>query len=375
MSNLPDTKTLSTNNVIEKSKDLIWANFKGWSPAELRLLEVYLSRINPREPDSDVVTFTMKEYGDFLGLSHLQYEQMKKVTEKLLSRNLSFERIDKRGRKSYTVMSVFDVSNADPDEETGQYTIHLKCGTTIKPLFFDIVDRKYIKYRLQNTINMKSQYSITLYSILLDNRGNPRGWSPTIEELRGQLGVTSDWYKSFRPFRQDILDPAVKEINEVSNLHVDYTKGLTGRKVTSIHFVVKLKSNDAEQVDAGKQAGKTPKKPPEIDYMQYIECMGAGAVTAGKRLKKDIPELFPEIPKEQIDNAVIDILKAVQKRIDSLEEYPRKNASGYAWSIMFGPKDANLTVEQRRNLLDDLIPWTYFSNGSYFPKGFIPKNL
>lgn len=372
---MPDTKTLSTNNVIEKSKDLIWANFKGWSPAELRLLEVYLSRINPREPDSDVVSFTMKEYGEFLGLSHLQYDQMKRVTEKLLSRNLSFERIDKRGRKSYTVMTVFETSNADPDEETGQYTIHLKCGTTIKPLFFDIVDRKYIKYRLQNTVNMKSQYSITLYSILLDNRGNPRGWSPTIEELREQLGVTSDWYKSFRPFRQDILDPAVKEINEVSNLHVDYTKGLTGRKVTSIHFVVKLKSNDVEQVDAGKQDDKTPKKPPEIDYTQYIECMGAGAVTAGKRLKKDIPELFPEIPKEQIDNAVIDILKAVQKRIDSLEEYPRKNASGYAWSIMFGPKDANLTVEQRRNLLDDLIPWTYFSNDSYFPKGFKPKNL
>lgn len=337
------------------------------------MLEVYLSKIDPREPEGDRVVFTMKEYGDFLGISHLQYNQAKKVTEKLLSETLSFEKIDVKGRKSFTILSVFDESDCSPDEKTGQYTIYLRCGTAIKPLFFDIADRKYIKYRLQNTIRMKSQYSITLYSILLDKQGNPRGWSPTIEELKEQLGVTSSWYKSFRPFRQDILDPAIKEINELSNLTVDYTKGLTGRKVTSIHFIVGLKSTEAkksepEQEEAPAKPSKTKKKT-GIDYEQYIPCMGAGANTAGERLRKDIPELFPEIPKDQIDNAVADVLRAVQTRIDKLEEYPEK-AGGYAYTIMFGKgKPTEDNAEHRKSLLSDLIPGTYFPIESYFPKG------
>lgn len=372
MNNVPDKKTLSVNNIVEKSKDLVWAKFNGWSAPELRLLEVYLSRINPREPDGDTVAFTMKEYGEFLGLVDLRYEQAKRVTNKLTGKQLLFEKINAKGQKSFTTMTVFERADCDVDPATGKYMIYLHCGSSIKPLFFDIVDRKYIKYRLQNTINMKSQYSITLYSILLDKQGNPRGWSPSLDELKKQLGATAKWYDSFKHFRLDVLEPAIKEINELSNLTVDYTKGLTGRKVTSINFIVGLKPTEAqksepEQEEAPAKPSKAKKKA-GIDYEQYIPCMGAGANTAGERLRKDIPELFPEIQKDQIDNAVADVLRAVQTKIDNLEEYPEK-AGGYAYTIMFGKgKPTEDNAEHRKSLLSDLIPGTYFPIESYFPK-------
>ena len=53
---------LTGNNLVEKSKALIWAKFTDYTAGELRLLEVYLSRINPRDTESNKVTITQAEY-------------------------------------------------------------------------------------------------------------------------------------------------------------------------------------------------------------------------------------------------------------------------------------------------------------------------
>ena len=55
-------------NLIEKSRPLVWAKFRDYTAGELRLLEVYLSRINPRDPETSAVRFTLKEYCDFLDI-------------------------------------------------------------------------------------------------------------------------------------------------------------------------------------------------------------------------------------------------------------------------------------------------------------------
>jgi hypothetical protein len=62
---------ISDNNLVEKSKSLVWAKFRDYTAGELRLLEVYLSRINPRDPNSSRVEFTLAEYRDLLGLKSL----------------------------------------------------------------------------------------------------------------------------------------------------------------------------------------------------------------------------------------------------------------------------------------------------------------
>ena len=59
---------LTGNNLVEKSKALVWAKFTDYTAGELRLLEVYLSRINPRDPESSNVSFTLAEYCKLLDL-------------------------------------------------------------------------------------------------------------------------------------------------------------------------------------------------------------------------------------------------------------------------------------------------------------------
>ena len=68
---------LRDGNLVEKSKRLVWAQFNNYTAGELRLLETYLSRINPRDPESGTVQFALVEYSALMGLPDLRAEQVK----------------------------------------------------------------------------------------------------------------------------------------------------------------------------------------------------------------------------------------------------------------------------------------------------------
>ena len=77
---------LDERHLVEKSKALVWAKFQDYSSGELKILDTYLSRINARDPDTSLVTFTKKEYADLMGLdANIRTEQLKAYTRGLLS--------------------------------------------------------------------------------------------------------------------------------------------------------------------------------------------------------------------------------------------------------------------------------------------------
>ena len=54
-------------NLVEKSRQLVWAKFTDYTAGELRLLEVYLSRINPRDPKLQRFSLRYKNIASFWG--------------------------------------------------------------------------------------------------------------------------------------------------------------------------------------------------------------------------------------------------------------------------------------------------------------------
>lgn len=85
---------ISDNNLVEKSKSLVWAKFRDYTAGELRLLEVYLSRINPRDPSSSRVEFTLAEYRELLGLKSLDARRIEPQIKHFLGNTVSIP-IDK----------------------------------------------------------------------------------------------------------------------------------------------------------------------------------------------------------------------------------------------------------------------------------------
>lgn len=228
---------LDEKYIVEKSKALVWAQFQDYSPGELKILDTYLSRIDPRNPDASLVTFTKKEYAELMGLdSDIRTEQLKTYTGGLLSNVVTIDLPE----KGYVQYPLFSEAKCYLDDKSGQVTIEVDCNHKLKTAFFDIARNGYVRYQLKNIISLKSQYSVRLYPKLKDR---PFGWTIKVSELRKMLGATAASYDVFKDFNKHVLQKAIKEINEITDIFVTTENVRKGRAVESIRFKVTEKAN------------------------------------------------------------------------------------------------------------------------------------
>ena len=102
----------------------------------------------------------------------------------------------------------------------------------------DGAEEFFTKYLLEQTATMTSNYSVRLYELLVQWKQAKRTPMFELQEFRGQLGVEDDEYKAMSNFKIRVLDLAVEEINEKSDLNINYTQKKKGRKIIGFTFTV-----------------------------------------------------------------------------------------------------------------------------------------
>lgn len=342
---------LKDGNLVEKSKQLVWARFNHYTAGELRLLETYLSKINPRDPDSSTVQFTLAEYATLMELPDLRAEQVKPYLRHFIESSVTIPiEPENRKRTQFTILSLFCEGTCLYNEDLRQYVISISCNPKLQDVFFNLAESRYIRYRLRYTKDMKSQYSIRLYSMLRDwlNKGS---YTVPIEQLREDLGAKEKSYSQFRRFREWVIDRAVAEINAISDLKVSYTKIKKGRSVTDICFKIKLKPTQKAIETQAKEV------PGEHGGAWYSEGLGRdispeAAWKLAVLLKDKITMLHPDIPLEQHDHAAKDILqRAYLAQVEADRDI--QDTAAYLWSIL-----------SNGAAIDDYLPIAYTKTGS-----------
>lgn len=337
---------LKDGNLVEKSKRLVWARFNQYTAGEMRLLETYLSRINPRDPESSRVQFTLAEYKELLGLSNIDARNIKPQLDHFLGNVVTIEGT-KNGAPAWAKYVLFTTATCDLVPDLGQYVITISCNPDLRSVFFNLAEDGYIRYRLRYTKDMKSQYSIKLYGMLRDWLHNG-SYTVPIERLREELGATEKSYCAFKPFRVRVLDPAVSEINAISDLKVSYTKITKGRKITDLSFKIKLKPTQKAIEAMAKEM------PQEHSGEWYAEGMGAdispeSAWKLALLVKDKLADLHPDIPADQHDNAAREILQRAYAALLPADKEPApENPAGYLWSVLC-----------RGAAIDEYLPVTY----------------
>ena len=129
---------------------------------------------------------------------------------------------------------------------------HIKLDEDLVPYLFDLKNR-FTSYGLRNILCMKSQYSIRLYELLKSYKIQVTK-TFTIEEFKKLLMIEDiKSYNRFPDLRRKVLEPAMKEINEYTDIDVTYREILKGRKVIKLEFHIK----DKEQLLAYAAYRKT----------------------------------------------------------------------------------------------------------------------
>lgn len=209
--------SLNNNYLIQKSNPLLQELRKSkLNMADLKLIEVYLSKINSHNKDSREVTFSKTDlqeiYGKNIFTSHIE-----KSLDNI--QNLKVSKISENGTLSTKeTISLFEYSKISYNDN-GTQDIKLKCSESAMKYIFELESLGYLQYKLKNIVYLRSRYSYQLFLYLIQNKFKST-WTVSVTELSMLLNSP---YDNFYEMNKVVLKPSLKEINEKTSLKFEYT--------------------------------------------------------------------------------------------------------------------------------------------------------
>jgi plasmid replication initiation protein len=181
---------------------------------------------------------------------------MKSAMTTLHTRSVKFYKTHPETGKASVIDTPW-ISRGNYIDGAGQFQIQF--AHEIIPLITRLESR-FTAYRLDRIERMTSVHAIRLYELMAQYL--PLGKrTMEIAKLKEILQLTKQ-YAAIRDFKKWVVNVAVREINEHSNLIVGYKQQKTGRAVTHLLFDIKLKP---------KRVEITPKKAGDIRRTMAID--------------------------------------------------------------------------------------------------------
>lgn len=256
---------------VAKSNELIQKSRFSMSVQQNRIMLYLISKIKPNDFGDEVYQISVRE---FCKVCNLDYNSGKNYADA------------KRAIKAIADKSVWvQQENGDDvllrwlnrvklNRETGCFEITFH--EDMLPFLYDLQSR-YTRYSLDNVLTMKSKYGIRLYELLKSYQYLGKSITFTVDELRHRLDAEK--YTRFPDFRRYVLEKAIDDINECSDIQVGYMPIKTNGKRATDSVVISIKEPTSEVKAARKRLKKyklSEEKKAEINrrirrYQKYIK--------------------------------------------------------------------------------------------------------
>jgi len=102
--------------------------------------------------------------------------------------------------------------------------------------------KMFVRLNLLIIMGLDSKHSVVLYEFLKDYVGIGK-YTIHINDFRNLMGIENGQYNSFSMLKQRVIDTAIAEIVEKTDLDVSYEVERIGRKVNSLLFKMRLKKH------------------------------------------------------------------------------------------------------------------------------------
>lgn len=269
------------SNLVVKSNRLVEASYR-LTLAEQRI--ILLAIVEARRTGKglnadDFVDIQAAEYAEIYGLALNQaYEQIKEAARTLFYREFILYDTHPDTGKARVIKSRW-LSAASYIDGAG--AVQLQFSGVIVP-YITRLEAEFTRYKLEKVAHMSSAYAIRLYELLLQ-WGSVGTREIELDWLKQALMVEQDYPRMF-DFKKRVLDVALFQINEYSDLTAHYTQRKTGRNVTHLTFTFAPKEETPP-------APASPPQPPanlsDSPLFQRLREHGVGARLAAAWLKQD----------------------------------------------------------------------------------------
>mgnify|MGYP003113384080 FL=1 len=272
-----------SKQLVTKDNSLIGASYS-LGVVEQRL--IFLAIIEAREQK------TLIEAGGLLRIyaqsyakqfnveKHTSYEAMKRAVEGLYEAGFAYSKIDERSGKIGHYKSRW-VDKIGYIDDLG--CVELVFASDVIPLITRL-EARYTEYELKQVVGLQSEYAIRLYELIIQWRSVGRTSQISLVELREKLGLV-DEYQRIEAFKRRVLDLAITQINEHTDITVEYEQHKQGRIITGFTFKFKVKKTK-EKISAKVEADRI-----EMSTIEGLNDKQLGRIARNPRFVADYNHL------------------------------------------------------------------------------------
>jgi plasmid replication initiation protein len=284
---------MNKNLRVYKSNDIVESGYQ-LSLNEQRVLLACIAQIDATKPSvGNAFKLNAKDFATVFEVSEDRaYSELDKVSDLLAARWVYIlnPQIDVSMRKIRWVSSI-DYGLEGTSELT------LKFSPEITPYLFELKE-KYTSYSLGNVCGMTSIYGVRLYELLTQHKQFEKR-KFELSELKEILGVAPDTYSDIRNFKARVITPAVKNVNQYSDLKItEVTYQKKGRAISDVCFFFEPAKKKAVVVKKEKVIVEKPAESvADVIYNENVKRFGK---EIADKTKADSEVVTPKQVAEQL---------------------------------------------------------------------------
>ena len=239
------------SNLVVKDNALINASYNlDLVEQRLILLAIIEARqsgkgINANDP---LIIHAESYINQFSAHRNTAYQALKDACDDLFARQFSYQSLSDKGNiqhhKSRWVSEVIYVEK--------EAVVKLIFAPAIIPLITRL-EEQFTKYDIEQVSGLTSAYAVRLYELLIAWRSTGKTPIIEIQKFRQKLGVLDTEYKQMNDFKKRVLDIAINQINEKTDIKVKVEQHKTGRAISGFSFKFKQKQTEISEKSVSPQ--------------------------------------------------------------------------------------------------------------------------
>lgn len=234
-----DKQVVKSNHVIEASYRL--------TLNEQRLILLCIEQISKGQAITPQTGFNVRasDLIDSFGVNKKNaYSDLKEVAEVLFNRFLTIYQPDPDEPKLESTRTRW-ITAIDYIPDEGRVKLYF--AHKVIP-YISMLESGFTRYSIEHVANMTSVYGIRFYELfkcwLMGDKSKIK--SIGIDELKELLDLKGQ-YPSIKDFKKYALERGLEDVNQHTDLQAAYETKKTGRRITDLEFVIKIKG-DAKPV-------------------------------------------------------------------------------------------------------------------------------
>jgi plasmid replication initiation protein len=227
------------NNLVVKDNALVSASYY-LSLAEQRLILLGIVEARNNQSKDNEFIIHVNSYISAFGVDDsTAYLTIKEACKRLRGRYFTYDRLVNGSIEEVESNWIQSIAYA-----TNSSYVKIKFTEAVMPLITNL-EKHFTSYQIEQVKDLTSIYSIRLYELLISWKKTKKVELP-LADLRLKLGIEPNEYKAMNNFKAKVLDLAITQINQHTDITAKYVQVKTGRQITGFKFSFRQKEKQSK---------------------------------------------------------------------------------------------------------------------------------